>query len=950
MKNKVLVFLLCAIFSICIFATENQDVTELNEIFKQKNFTQGITKSKAFIKNYPNSKQIISIEKRISKAYYISKDYKNAITSFENIIKKYILTPEEKNESYYYISKSYILLGNEITATEVAEKIDRASIYYERSYYDRAVIYLDRGEYKQAFDMFKNIAVNGNKLKNAATFNMALTAYNDDHFQLTIDVLNEYVPLKDRNRDEAAILYIYGTSYYKLDDLKNASKYFEELVGKYPNTEYGKKAKVTLIEIYLAMNNIEKVEKYWTLTKGKPEELNALATLGDFYAAKGQYEKALEFYKQTDLNRNPRALYGYAYSLYNLDRVSEALENFKKLEATSYYNQSVYYQFASYYKLKDYKKILEERKREKRIVVTQQDNDNINLIIANAAYEMKDFTLAQQFYASLNLHRPSKENLYRAVTLSGRVNKAADVWSLVESYKKLYPNDKEYKKKIYIAAGEALYNNGNSELAEQLYEEFLSVQKDPDIFKAMNALLVNEKKYGDLKKYLDGQDDSLQNIFLRGVAFTGIGKYNDAEVYYKKVLFMVNNDVNNEWYIKAKLNMIKNYFLGEKYQLVINEGLAYLQLQKALEKEDVVQKIGISYYRLENYPESRKYFERLAKEFNKVDMANIQIADSYMSEKNYTKAKEIYKKIYDTSIDPDVREVALFSLAKVADTTKNLEEYKKYSAQFLKEFPESGYKETVLANYLRVSEGMKDNNEEIKTYTTIYNNSKDDVTRDEALEKLIRAYIDSKNYSMAESSALKLKSELKQTVYLAQTYEAKGDTLKAALKYEALLKYPAYKEYATVYLGKYYFNKKDYAKSRKYFADLVKISGSKYQDLGYFQVAVIDEINKNASQALKNYKIVYTKYPKSIYMEDARMKVADLTEKTNINEALIIYGIIANTTQNKAYKGYALEKLVYHNLKAKKVDIAKDYYNRLLSVNKEAAAKYVEFFPATGGK
>ncbi len=944
MRKKTLILGCYFAISLCIIAGEKDDVDFLNQVYSQKNYDMAISESKRFLMKYPSSKNLNRVEERMAKTYYIKKNYENSIKSFENILQKYSLESEKRNEMNYYIAKNYLLLEENEGFSKYANKIDRTSQYYERAFYDKGVIQLDRGEYEEAFKTFQKIATNGRDFKNAATFNMALVAYNDELYPMVIDVLNNYKKIEDKNKDESAIAYLYGSSFYKLNNIPNAVFYFEQLSNKYPETAYGKKARITLIEIYANLNNLQMVNKYSELVKGTPEEVEALVTLGDFYVSRNNFKKAIEYYQKVGIGTNHRALYGYAYSLYRMGKINEGLPYFKKLEKTSYYNQAIYYKFASLYRLKAYNKIINERDEAKKIVVTQQDNDNINIIIANSAYELKDYNLAKDYYSRLNLHTPSKDNLFRVITMSGVLNQAQDVEQRIADYKRLYPNDKEYKKRIYIAAGESLYNNGKGEVAERLYKEYLKDDKDKDIINSLNSLLVNEKKYSELNNYLSNQAETVDVLYLKAVSSTGIGDYTVGEEFYNKVLSLIKYDQSNEWYNKTKLNQVKNYFLAGKYDYTIKEGEVYLALKNAPEKDDIIEKIALSYFRTKNFEKSREYFSRLQTNPEKADEVKFQIADSYYAEKNYSKSKEIYYEIYNGSVNERNREIALYSIGKIASSINDIAGFKKVSSEFLAKYPDSSLKENFLANYTQVAENIKGNSDIVKTYTVIYESSSEEYVKQNALEKIVEANINSKKYNEAEKQALKINDGVKQAIFLAQIYEKQGAITKASKEYEKLLKVPQHKEYAAVNLAKFWYTKKDYNKSKEYYNIVLKLSSPTYKDLALFQIATIDENAKRIDSAIKGYKRVYMEYKKSPLAEDAKLKTAQLYETKNINESLKIYDNFYKTSPNKRYKVFSLEKLVYYNLKSKKIELAKKYYNILKSMDKQSADKYSDFF------
>ncbi|MGL6130071.1 MAG: tetratricopeptide repeat protein, partial [Fusobacteriaceae bacterium] len=815
-RNKFFV-ISCLLVSTLTFAGENDDIKFLDQVYKQQNYDLAINESKRFLVRYPKSKNLRKVEERMAKTFYFRKKYRTAIEHFNNVIQKYPLTKIERDEFLYYVAKSYLLLEDENMADQYIAQMDKTGIYYERVFYDRGVIYLDRDEYEKAFKTFQTLAKSGKDLQNSAIFNMALTAYNDGQYPLVVDILNRYVPLKDKNRDESAINYLYATSYYKMDLITNAIKHFEILSDKYPDTPYGKKARITLIEIYANRNNLAEVNRYSALIKGTPEEQEAFTILGDFYVANNKHDKAKEYYRLANIDSNPRALYGYAYALFRQNKIKEALPYFTRLEKTSYYNQAIYYKFACYYKLNDYKKIIAERDIAKKIVVTQQDNDNINIIIANSAYELENYPLARDYYTKLNLHTPSKDNLFRVITMSGKLNRANDVESRIADYHRLYPKDSEYKKRIYIAGAESLYNNGKISEAERLYRTYLETENDSDILNALTSLLINEKKYSDAEQFLEKQSPSKENSYLRAVAFTGLGDYSNAQNLYSKVLSEVTPETDINLYTKTKLNQIKNYFLAGDYTSAIRDGELYLQMKNVPEREDIIEKIGLSYFRINEFSKSREYFSKLTENPEKIEGVNFQIGDTYMSEKNYESARSIYQNIYNTSSNEKNRELALYSLGKVALSLNNPAEYKKLSNEFLEKYPNSEFKENFISNFSKVAENIKSDTDIAKTYRVIYENSSEDYVKQNALEKMVESYIQTRNYKEAEKMTPPIKDSIKKAYFLSQIYERTKRMDLAATQYVKLVGTSDFKEYASANLAKHHFGKKNYKEARKYY-------------------------------------------------------------------------------------------------------------------------------------
>lgn len=51
-----------------------------------------------------------------------------------------------------------------------------------------------------------------------------------------------------------------------------------------------------------------------------------MTMIGDLYVTKENYDKALQYYDQSDDKNNPRLIYGEAYSLYKSGKYEAALK------------------------------------------------------------------------------------------------------------------------------------------------------------------------------------------------------------------------------------------------------------------------------------------------------------------------------------------------------------------------------------------------------------------------------------------------------------------------------------------------------------------------------------------------------------------------------------------------------------------------------------------------
>lgn len=86
----------------------------------------------------------------------------------------------------------------------------------------------------------------------------------------------------------------------------------------------------------------------------------------------------------------------------------------------------------------------------KRVVSTQTDNDNINTIIANSAYQLGNYKLSKDYYGRLFAINTKAENLFRVILLDSQMLDIADLENRFRQYRNKFPNDKQYKRYLLL--------------------------------------------------------------------------------------------------------------------------------------------------------------------------------------------------------------------------------------------------------------------------------------------------------------------------------------------------------------------------------------------------------------------------------------------------------------------------------------------------------------------
>lgn len=944
MKKIHLILALLLSTNIILAASEREDIAFLDELYKQKKFSMAITESVSFLKRYPDSRYTRNIQDRIAKTYFLQEDYNNAIKYFKIILMNNDVKAKEKDEINFYLMKSYTALEDTKNSDFYMEALDKNGDFYERALYDSGMTYLAKENYLKAEEMFQRVIQMNKKYYSEAILSMAMSSYNKADYKKTLLFLNEYSNGKDKNKNQSLLYYLYGSTYYKLNSTEDAIVYFQKVANKDKISSYGKKSILSLIEIYSNRGDVNSMQRYLTMLENTKEYGEAMRMIGDLYATRGEYEKAVGYYSKTNTPNDPKLMYGYGFSLYKLNRLKEAQKYFEGLRNTTYYNQSLYYIFAIDYKLKNYKKIVRNRDEVKRVVVNQQDTDNINLMIANSAYEVGEYALSKDYYGRLYARNPNKENLYRIIVIDNKVGDIEDITKRFTEYKAKYSDDKEYKRNIYFSVGEAYYKGNKVSEAIDVYKEFLATDKDFSILNNLIVSLLSEQRYDEMLTYLndEGTESSKENIYLKGIAFVGMGKYAEAETVFNQLEADDASDIVLQ--TKVKFNKMRNYFLWGKYEDAIKYGEEYLQLENPEGKNEVMDKLAISYFRLDNFEKSREYYNKLSTVPEFEAYGRFQIADTYYAEKNFEKAKEEYKHVAEQYGDGQYGEKAYYWYLTTLINLGETDIFEKEKDAFLIKYPGSKMKDNLLILSGEVYESGNNNDKALESYKEILSTSEDKVVKESTVSKILDIHLSKNNIEEAKKYIEDITNIDTKNYYNSLIYEKQNNKEAAMKEYEKLLESSRYKDYACVNIASKLFAEKNYKKAREYYNQVNNMENSIYKDLVLFQIASIDEIEKKNEEALRGYTKGYVMYDGK-YSQVSKLKAAQLNEKMGKEkDAEVLYKELYNLDKKLIYKEFVLEKMIYFALKNENKVEGKKYYLELKAINAKKAEKYVDFF------
>lgn len=234
---------------------------------------------------------------------------------------------------------------------------DDSDVYVERPVdvlYNEAMNNLEDGDYKKSAKLFDEVERQHpySPWATKAQLMAAFAHYKADQYDEAIAAADRYIELHPANPDVAYAYYLKGLSYYeRISDIErdqamtvDARKVFEELVSRYPDSEYARDAKIkielcsdhlagkemTVGRFYLrrsyylaAINRFKTVISQYQTTTHVPE---ALLRLTEAYTALGLNEEAQKTAAVLGYNFPGSEWYADAYKLLGVtaDRGSAA--------------------------------------------------------------------------------------------------------------------------------------------------------------------------------------------------------------------------------------------------------------------------------------------------------------------------------------------------------------------------------------------------------------------------------------------------------------------------------------------------------------------------------------------------------------------------------------------------------------------------------------------------
>lgn len=428
------------------------------------------------------------------------------------------------------------------------------------------------------------------------------------------------------------------------------------------------------------------------------------------------------------------------------------------------------------------------------------------------------------------------------------------------------------------------------------------------------------------------------------------------------------------------LYLAEAYYAKKNFPKAAENYDAYINSRKGELGREEVYKAGISQFEIKNYQRATDYLKVSASADDEIGQASsYYLAQSYLKLENYQFASTSFQSAAKSDFNPAIKEESIFNYAKV-----NLQKGSFQSAitaldEYIDNYPSGKYR--VEAENL-LSEALVNTNDYLRAIDQMDKIANKSPRIQEAYQKVafyqaMVYYRDQKwNPALAYlDKSLKYpvdKSMVLDSYFWKGEISSAADNLPQAIKsYEQVLSNRPSGNNGTVAkthygLGYAYFNSQQYPKAEEQFRKFTEnrqIIANKQQyddailrlgdcyyvqkrfgeaastfqrainegnsgvDYAYYRLAVVQNFQSSNQQALGQLDVLISRYPNSLYLEDALYQRGQIyMEETSYQAASVSFSDLLSTKPNSPFVPYALEGRAVANFSLQNYDqTIKDY-------------------------
>ncbi len=748
---------------------------------------------------------------------------------------------------------------------------------------------------------------------------------------------------------------------------KDGEWQMKQFVEKYPESN-----RINNANFYLGKSNfrkkkypetIEFLEKVDIYKLDKEQLAELYFKRGYSYLETGKDEKAkTDLYEIKDVDNKYAfpANYYYSHIAYKEKNYETALQGFNRLVGNETFGSVVPYYITQIYFIQGkYDKVVKEAPALLNDSANIQKEEEINRMIGESYFNLKDYTNALTYLKKTNSSTPQGSYAlgycyykigdcanavisFEKVTVN-KDSLAQNAWyHMADCYVKL--NEKLKAKNAYYSAYQI---NLDKKITEDALFGFakLSYELDFSPFnEAVKAFTKYLKEYPESPRkeecynFLINVYSTTKNYDLAIKSIEAIGTIDpilkvtyQKLIYFRGVEYFNNNDLDNaekqfkkslQQNTDLKLNALNQYWLGEisyirkDYTTSIDAWKKFQLMDGALQLVE---------YDLSNYALGYSFFQRKEKDDytnanisfrkflltkntydeNKITDAHIRVGDSYFMNRDFAQASENYKTaIAKNKLDVDY---CLYQKALCDGLNKNFSEKIAELKKIETRYPGSNYLSAAL-------------NEIAETY---YNNVKDPDNAIVYYNKILKNYPNSSFTSNANAQ-------------LGNIYYEKKQDDKAFEYFDKFVKYDSKSDAAKDVLEiikKIFTEKGKIDEMEKYFVALGNpLSENQIEKATYIAAYDAFYTQKDCNAAMPKWESYISKFPNGKYINEAQFSLSECAYDKGMYEKALPGYLFVIQKPRSIYSEVSLTKASYLYYKEKKYQEALPLYLQMQDV------------------
>ena len=458
--------------------------------------------------------------------------------------------------------------------------------------------------------------------------------------------------LLNRKSTRSFLLKEYGKFQFNQGKFKLSIKFLELLDKKDSESNY-------LLGLSLFNDkNYSDAKKYLNLLNNEKYLNDKNYLLGVIAYLNNNFKESLEYFNVIEKEEIKRKFLQYQISIYFLNgqynRATELLKSINdNVENADY---CYYYIGKSYFELNDYKNTLEVfSKINKKL----DRDDEIHFTKAYSYYMLKDYDIAKIQFKTLT----EKRNNYSQVSsfYLGMIFLDQKEINIAKNYfYAAYRNDfnETYTKRSLLNYAKTIYELGDHDLSIAVLEKMKNLYpsfKSDEVESLLSENYFMTNNYSKIIQYLNtkkniSDDDKIKfqyvtyqkgiNEFNRGNFKNSIGYFNLSQRY----------TLDKNIYLKSVKNKAEAYFIGNNFQLSIDEILKILDNLSSSNTVELNLLLGYSYFNINDYKNAsfylKKYIDAKSDNYSSEDIDPLlRLADSYYASKQFLKSIDTYNQL-----------------------------------------------------------------------------------------------------------------------------------------------------------------------------------------------------------------------------------------------------------------------------------------------------------------